>query len=295
MERKQTLLAFGLLALLLLMSIAPIVQPFQEEQGEDYEVAGRATTTWSGTVSLTSDYFINVQDELLITSCTSVVLSPGIRIYVDGRLTVQGTSSCPIVLTSSSTTGDHEGIQFNASSYGRGSTINHMQIEDSIYGITIFGSNPILNNVTIFNPDRVGIDMFGSSSPVIRDLHVEQAGRNVPFQNDWRYGIGLSVGDGSTPIVQGAYFTDHLLRGMNLWGGSGGIYRDVVMDNISGSVLGEAAGVWVEDSIPLFEDLTIDKSDTGIIVRHIDDSGNTRGVFRDVVISNSMYRGVYLD
>ena len=63
MERKQTLLAFGLLALLLLMSIAPIVQPFQEEQGEDYEVAGRATTTWSGTVSLTSDYFINVQDE----------------------------------------------------------------------------------------------------------------------------------------------------------------------------------------------------------------------------------------
>ena len=295
MERKQTLLAFGLLALLLLMSIAPIVQPFQEEQSEGYEVAGRATTTWSGTVSLTSDYFINVQDELLITSCTSVVLSPGIRIYVDGRLTVQGTSSCPIVLTSSSTTGDHEGIQFNASSYGRGSTINHMQIEDAIYGITIFGSNPILNNVTIFNPDRVGIDMFGSSSPVIRDLHVEQAGRNVPFQNDWRYGIGLSVGDGSTPIVQGAYFTDHLLRGMNLWGGSGGIYRDVVMDNISGSVLGEAAGVWVEDSIPLFEDLTIDKSDTGIIVRHIDDSGNTRGVFRDVVISNSMYRGVYLD
>ena len=115
------------------------------------------------------------------------------------------------------------------------------------------------------------------------------------FRSDWRYGIGLSVGDGSTPIVEGAYFTDHLLRGLNLWGASGGIYRDVVMDNISGSVLGEAAGVWVEDSVPLFEDLSIDKSDTGIIVRHIDDSGNTRAVFRDVDISNSMYRGVYLD
>ncbi|MEC8142282.1 MAG: hypothetical protein VX071_02185, partial [Candidatus Thermoplasmatota archaeon] len=170
-----------------------------------------------------------------------------------------------------------------------------MHIEDAIYGLTLYGSNPILNNVTIFNPDRVGIDMFGSSSPVIRDLHVEQAGRNIPFQNDWRYGIGLSVGDGSTPIVQGAYFTDHLLRGLNLWGASGGLYRDIVMDNISGSVLGEAAGVWVEDSVPLFEDLRIDKSDTGIIVRHIDDSGYTRAVFRDVDISNSMYRGVYLD
>ena len=295
MERQQSVLAFLLLALLLLMSLGPMVQPLDEVEIDVSEVSARATTTWSGTVSLTSDYFINVQDELIITSCTSVVMSPGIRIYVDGRLTVQGTSTCPVVLSSSSTTSDHEGIQFNTSSYGRGSTVNHMHIEDAIYGMTLYGSNPILNNVTIFNPDRVGIDMFGSSSPVIRDLHVEQAGRNVPFQNDWRYGIGLSVGDGSTPIVEGAYFTDHLLRGLNLWGASGGIYRDVVMDNISGSVLGEAAGVWVEDSVPLFEDLSIDKSDTGIIVRHIDDSGNTRAVFRDVDISNSMYRGVYLD
>ncbi len=295
MERHRTLYALILLALLLFMPMGPMVQSFEEAGNEGSAVSNRATTTWSGTVTLTNDYFVNVQDELLITSCTSVVMSPGIRIYVDGRLTVQGTSTCPIVLSSSSTTGDHEGIQFNSSSNGRGSTVNHMHIEDAIYGITIYGSNPILNNVTMFNPDRVGIDMFGSSSPVIRDLHVEQAGRSVAFQNDWRYGIGLSVGDGSTPIVQGAYFTDHQLRAVNLWGGSGGIYRDVVMDNISGSVLGEAAGVWVEDSVPLFEDLTIDKSDTGIIVRHIDDSGYTRGVFRDVDISNSMYRGVYLD
>ena len=294
MERKQTFLALSLLFLLLFMSMSPMVQPFASDS-DAAAATGRATTTWSGTVSLTSDYFVNVQDELLITSCTSVVMSPGIRIYVDGRLTIQGTSTCPVVLSSSSTTGDHEGIQFNTSSNGRGSTVNHLHIEDAIYGMTLYGSNPILNNVTIFNPDRVGIDMFGSSSPVIRDLHVEQAGRNVPFQNDWRYGIGLSVGDGSTPIVQGAYFTDHLLRGLNLWGASGGLYRDIVMDNISGSVLGEAAGVWVEDSVPLFEDLSIDKSDTGIIVRHIDDSGYTRAVFRDVDISNSMYRGVYLD
>ena len=248
MERKQTFLALSLLFLLLFMSMSPMVQPFASDS-DAAAASGRATTTWSGTVSLTSDYFVNVQDELLITSCTSVVMSPGIRIYVEGRLTIQGTSTCPVVLSSSSTTGDHEGIQFNTSSNGRGSTVNHLHIEDAIYGMTLYGSNPILNNVTIFNPDRVGIDMFGSSSPVIRDLHVEQAGRNVPFQNDWRYGIGLSVGDGSTPIVQGAYFTDHLLRGLNLWGASGGLYRDIVMDNISGSVLGAAAGVWVEDSV----------------------------------------------
>ena len=81
MERKQTFLAFGLLFLLLFMSISPMVQPFTSES-DVAETSGRATTTWSGTVSLTSDYFVNVQDELLITSCTSVVMSPGIRIYV---------------------------------------------------------------------------------------------------------------------------------------------------------------------------------------------------------------------
>ena len=281
------------------MSLSPIANSESLEQKdsatEDY-VSARSTTTWSGIVDLTSNYYVDIQDELLITSCTNVTMSSGVRIVVDGRITIQGTPTCPVVLSSSSTsTSDHEGIQFNSSSNGRGSIINHLHIEDSIYGLTLYGSDPVLNNVTIFNPDRVGIDMFGSSSPVIRDLHIEQAGRLLPFQNDWRYGIGMSVGSGSTPIVERAYFTDHLLRGLNLWGGSGGIFRDIVMDNISGATLGEPTGVWVEDSVPLFEDLRIDKSDTGIIVRHIDDSGNTRGVFRDVVITNSMYRGVYID
>ena len=299
MVRRQPLVAGVFLCLLLFMSLSPMAngEPLEQKYSEtEAYVSARSTTTWSGTVDLTSNYYVDIQDELLITSCTNVTLSSGVRIVVDGRITIQGTPTCPVVLSSSSTsTSDHEGIQFNSSSNGRGSIINHLHIEDSIYALTLYGTNPVLNNVTIFNPDRVGIDMFGSSSPVIRDLHVEQAGRFLPFQNDWRYGIGMSVGSGSTPIVERAYFTDHLLRGLNLWGGSGGIFKDIVMDNISGATLGEPTAVWVEDSVPLFEDLRIDKSDTGIIVRHIDDSGNTRGVFRDVVITNSMYRGVYLD
>ena len=299
MVGKKPLIAGIFLCLFLFMSLSPIVngEPLEQTDidNENY-VSARSTTTWSGTVDLTSNYYVDIQDELLITSCTNVTMSSSVRIIVDGRITIQGTPTCPVVLSSSSTTSsDHEGIQFNSSSNGRGSIINHLHIEDSIFGLTLYNSDPVLNNVTIFNPDRVGIDMFGSSSPVIRDLHVEQAGRLLPFQNDWRYGIGMSVGSGSTPIVERAYFTDHLLRGLNLWGGSGGIFRDIVMDNISGATLGEPTGVWVEDSVPLFEDLRVDKSDTGIIVRHIDDSGYTRGVFRDVVITNSMYRGVYLD
>jgi len=63
MERQQTVLAFSLLGLLLLMSLGPMVQPLDEVESDATEVSARATTTWSGTVTLSSDYFINVQDE----------------------------------------------------------------------------------------------------------------------------------------------------------------------------------------------------------------------------------------
>nr|MCS5533190.1 right-handed parallel beta-helix repeat-containing protein [Candidatus Poseidoniaceae archaeon] len=46
---------------------------------------------------------------------------------------------------------------------------------------------------------------------------------------------------------------------------------------------------------PLLTDITIDKSDNGIVIRHVDDSGNTRAVVKRADISNSMYRGVYID
>lgn len=299
MVRRQPLTAGVFLCLLLFMSLSPMAngEPLEQRDSEtEHYVSARSTTTWSGTVDLTSNYYVDVQDELLITSCTNVTMSSGVRIIVDGRITIQGTPTCPVVLSSSSTsTSDHEGIQFNSSSNGRGSIINHLHIEDSIYGLTLWSSDPVLNNVTIFNPDRVGIDMFDSSTPVIRDLHVEQAGRLLPSYTDWRFGIGLSVGSGSTPIVERAYFTDHLTCGVSFWGGSGGIFRDIVIDNISGAIRAWPTGVWVGDSVPLFEDLRIDKSDNGIVVRHIDDSGNTRGVFRDVFITNSMKRGVLMD
>ena len=56
-----------------------------------------------------------------------------------------------------------------------------------------------------------------------------------------------------------------------------------------------SAGVWVEDSQPLLTNISVDKADYGILVRHIDDGSFTRAVVRDCVVSNSMYRGIYLD
>ncbi|MEK9652115.1 MAG: hypothetical protein VW102_07970, partial [Poseidonia sp.] len=192
------------------------------ETEEEMPAQGRAQTTWSGTQVLSGSYTIGVADEIIVQPCTVIQLEANERIIVDGRLTVLGTASCPVVLQASGL-GDHEGIQFNSTSNGRGSVIENLTIEDAIYGLTIYGSNPVITNLTVVNPDRVAVDLFNSATPRITDLFVDQAGRNLPFQNDWRYGLGLSIGAGSTPIVKRAVFTDLLTRAVNIWGGSGGL------------------------------------------------------------------------
>ena len=283
--------------LLFLLPLLTAIHPLNESESVDPMVqntGARAQVTWSGTKVLSATYTVPVSDELVIQACTVVQMGGGVRIIVDGRLTVQGTQSCPVTLEASGLS-DHEGIQFNASSSGRGSFIQNLTIEDSIYGMTIYSSNPVIENLTVANPDRVGVDMFNNAAPRITDLFIDQAGRELAFQGDWRYGIGLSIGAGSTPIVTRAVFSDVLTRGVNIWGASGGLVQGITIDNCSGSSWAMAAGVWVEDSQPLLTNVSIDKSDTGMVIRHIDDGGYTRAVVRDATITNSMYRGVYVD
>ena len=291
--------AFLLVGLFLLSLMSGVVPPAEETDVPKFieEAAfaqGRAQTTWSGTQTLSGTYTIGVADEVVVQPCTVIRLPANERIVVDGRLTVLGTQSCPVVLEASGL-GDHEGIQFNASSSGRGSLVQNLTIEDAIYGVTVYGSNPALENLTVINPDRVAVDLFSSAAPRITDLFVDQAGRDLGFQADWRYGLGLSVGAGSTPIVKRAVFSDILTRAVNIWGGSGGLIQGITIDNCTGSSWAMAAGIWVEDSQPLLTNISISSSDTGIVIRHIDDGGYTHAVVRHAHISDSMYRGVYVD
>jgi len=256
--------------------------------------SGRAQVTWSGAQTLTSSYTVPVSDELIIQGCTTVEMAAGARLFVEGRLTVQGTSTCPVVMSSSGT-GLHNGVQFNASSAGRGSLVQHLVIEDAVYGVTMYGANPVIENLTVVNPSRVAVDLFSNAAPRITDLVVDQAGRDLTAQSDWRFGLGLSVGSGSTPMVNRATFTDVLTRSLNVWGASGGLFNGISINNTTGSSWVMVAGVWVEDSQPLLTNVSIDTSDNGIVVRHIDDGGYTHAVGRHITVSNSMYRGVYVD
>lgn len=296
---KETRTYFPCLFMLTMMLFLPLtyLSPTSSISMQDDSVSlttGRAQTTWSGVVELTESYTVNVTDELIITACTVVKLANSARLFVDGRILVQGDSSCAVTLETINT-GLHYGIQFNQSSYGRGSIVDNLSIVNSMYGVTIYGSNPALNNVTVVNPSRVAVDLFSSATPTIRDLVVDQAGRGFSYA-DWRYGIGLSVGAGSAPVVERAVLSDMRIRGLNIWGDSGGIFSGVTIDNVTAEgALAISAGVWVEDSRPLITNVSVDRSDYGMLIRHIDDGGYTRAVVRDCLITNSMYRGIYVD
>ena len=290
MVRSKVTSAFFLISIFLLS----IQSPLTLEDTKSNEVNGRSQTTWSGNVVLNNHYTVSVTDELVVSACTNVTMSNGVRIYVEGRITVEGTTSCPVYFDHTGG-GDHMGIQFNSSSNGRGSKIDNASIIHSTYGITIYGSNPILSNVTIWDPDDVGVDLFNSATPVIRNLTVEEAGQDWSFPAYWRYGIGLSIGAGSAPNIDGLTVNNAVTRGLNIWGNSGGLIRNLTLTNISGATLAQAAGIWVQDSVPLIEHVLVDRADHGIIVRHIDDGIVTRAVMRDLDIRNSMYKALILD
>jgi len=254
----------------------------------------RSTTVWSGTVSLPDGYLVESNQVLVIQAGSTVLLGDGERLGVDGRLTVEGTAGSPVTIGSIS--GDHHGIQFNSSSNNLGSTLENVTIVDSEYGITIYSSNPAINNLTVLNSDMVAIDIFSGASPTIRDLVIDGGGQDVHGSLEtWRYGIGISAGDYSSPIVEGAQIGNLVTRGVNLWFNSGGLWTDISVYNVTGATLAASCAFWIEDSIPLFTDSNATRSDNGIIVRHISQDSTTRPTFHNTGVEDSQYRGVLVE
>ena len=290
MMRSKTLSSLLLVSLFILSVQSPVLL----DDVNNAATNGRSQTTWSGNVNLNDHYTISVTDELVIAACTNVTMSNDVRIYVEGRITVEGTTTCPVYFDYSGT-GDHMGIQFNSSSYGRGSKIDNASIVHSTYGITVYSSDPYIANVTIFDPDDVGVDLFNSATPTIRNLIIDEAGKDWIFPAYWRYGIGVSIGAGSAPNIDGLVVSDAVTRGLNIWGNSGGLLRNLSFTNISGATLAQSTGIWVQDSVPLIENALVNRADHGAIIRHIDDGKITRAVMRDLEIKNSMYKALILD
>ena len=152
-----------LISVLLLASYAPpAANPLNIVDSSSS--GSRATTTWAGTMTLTGDYTVAAGDTLIIDAGATISFDDNVRLYVEGELDVTGTATSPATITRSSEAIAHEGIQFNASSRGRGSVIDYLVMEHAEWGITIYNSNPTLNDVYIENPDYVCL-LYTSPSP----------------------------------------------------------------------------------------------------------------------------------
>ena len=254
----------------------------------------KSTTVWSGTVLLPDGYLVGAQDVLIVQEGTTIRLGSDEDLTVDGRIMIEGTEDDPVILES--ILGKHDGIIFNQSSQGLGSSIENLTITDAEFGITIYGSNPELTDIIVQNADRVAVDLFDGATPTINNLEINGGGQDVHgFSSSWRYGIGLSVGANSAPILNGLNADGLITRAVNYWGNSGGLLSNLEISNISGATLAVGTGIWIEDSRPLITDVDIQRSDNGIFVRHITDGWVTRPTFQRVVIEDSMYRGVLVE
>ena len=74
----------------------------------------KSTTVWNGTVNLVDGYTVESGEILIVEAGTQINLGDDKDILVAGRMTIQGTSSSPVILNS--IMGNHDGLIFNSSS-----------------------------------------------------------------------------------------------------------------------------------------------------------------------------------
>ena len=153
----------------------------------------KTTIVWSGSVFLQDGFNVQTGQILIVQPGTNIVLGDEENIVIDGRISIQGTENAPVTLEASS--GNHHGIVFNVTSNSHNSVIDNLTINDAKYGITIYGSDPVITNLIIINADSVAVDLFDGASPIITNLTIEGGGQDLHgFSSSWRYGIGLSIG-----------------------------------------------------------------------------------------------------
>ncbi|HUI28937.1 MAG TPA: T9SS type A sorting domain-containing protein [Candidatus Acidoferrales bacterium] len=105
-------------------------------------------TIWSGSVNVSGTVTVNSGVKLTISSGTEVTFASGAGLTVNGTLNAVGTSSSPIMLDRSSSSGTWNGITFNSGSYG---TLSYDSIQHATTAVNCSGSLPSINYCTILN------------------------------------------------------------------------------------------------------------------------------------------------
>ncbi|RKY53366.1 MAG: hypothetical protein DRP92_03645, partial [Candidatus Neomarinimicrobiota bacterium] len=139
-------------------------------------------TTWEKDVFIYDDITIDMDVTLTIGSGVKVEFASGKKMTVNGRLVVQGTSTEPITLTSSSSNpspGSWYGIVVED---GGEIELNHARVEYATYGVKSSYADVELRN-SEFMRNKWGCRLYHSDGAVID---------NCVFSDNYYYGALLS-------------------------------------------------------------------------------------------------------
>ncbi len=132
-----------------------------------------------------------VSGTVVVANSATLTIQPGVHLEFDpaatlqisdgssaGTLNAEGTQDTPILLTASDgVVGSWNYLRF-ISVDNQLSIIRNTTVERGTYGIRAesWGTNLLLDNVTIQDVTTVGLYMTGDSNPTVKNLHIHQAG-----------------------------------------------------------------------------------------------------------------------
>jgi hypothetical protein len=169
--------------------------------GYEY-VNGSVSGTWT---QANGPYVVT--DDICVQSGQSLTIEPGVEVrfdddkslYVDGSLAVEGTAVEKVTFTSNSSSpgiGSWWMIQFNETSNGTSSRIQHVEIEYAFVGIVLVNTSIWIQNTT-FRMSGTGVRLIGASATIAEDT----------FDGNF---FGVSCFAGSNATIAGNLFYDSI-------------------------------------------------------------------------------------
>ena len=158
-----------------------------EDERDSLELAGILEE--SMTIAVNTDVF--VQENLTVPAGVELVAEQGVHflvsesglISIDGRLVTNGTSSNQVKLYPVTDTFEWYGIISTLNDTLPSLELNYTSIQGCIQGISIYGDNAQLENVTICNCSSYGLICAGDSGTLITNLEVYDCVTGVSLES----------------------------------------------------------------------------------------------------------------
>ncbi|MBI3111012.1 MAG: right-handed parallel beta-helix repeat-containing protein, partial [Ignavibacteriales bacterium] len=121
-------------------------------------------TIWDGAITISGNTTVSAGVTLTIKPGANITVAPNACLIVDGNLVVEGTSSQPVVMNRSGSSGVWGGIIFNSGSSG---TVSYATIRNVSKGIRVTSTAPTIQNCTIESFTEQGIYVINGNSKIL--------------------------------------------------------------------------------------------------------------------------------